>query len=84
MIVRGSLDYAAWREGVFERDNYTCRMCSVHGSRLAAHHIKPFATHPDLRLEPTNGITLCWPCHAGIKNKEAEYEEQFMKATGVI
>ena len=61
--VRKSAAYKAWRTLVFERDNYTCQHCEVRGGYLHADHIKPFALYPELRLEPSNGRTLCVPCH---------------------
>lgn len=73
--LRNSLDYSLWRRRVFERDNYTCAVCRQRGGRLAAHHIKPFAQYPELRLEPSNGITLCWPCHGKLRGIELEYSQ---------
>ena len=63
-----SKEYRDWRKSVFEKDNYTCQECGARNGNgkdvyLEAHHIKPFAEYPDLRLEITNGITLCKPCH---------------------
>jgi len=61
--IRKSPEYIAWRESVFKRDNYTCLHCGIKGGVLNADHIKPFATHPKLRLDIDNGRTLCEPCH---------------------
>lgn len=55
--------YIAFRDGVLERDNYTCRDCGAR-SNLHAHHIEPWATHAELRYEIANGVTLCHGCHA--------------------
>lgn len=60
---RKSLRYRLWREEVFERDNFMCQICGLRGVELNADHIKPFALYPELRFEPTNGRTLCVPCH---------------------
>ncbi|MEC4616177.1 HNH endonuclease [Tsukamurella tyrosinosolvens] len=61
--VRTSKAYAEWRTAVFKRDDYTCVECGQRGGELNADHILPFAHFPDLRLELTNGRTLCVPCH---------------------
>jgi len=59
----GRLEYRLWRQGVFERDNYTCQHCGKVGYKLAADHIKPYSTHPELRYDIDNGRTLCMSCH---------------------
>ena len=61
--IRKSAEYQIWREHVLKRDNYTCQFCKKRGGKLHADHIKPFALHPDLRFELSNGRTLCIPCH---------------------
>lgn len=57
---------AHWRKAVFMRDRYTCQKCGHKGSGLQAHHIKPFIDFPELRLDVSNGITLCLDCHEAI------------------
>lgn len=84
LLDRQSLPYQQWRKAVFERDNYTCQLCSERGGRLSAHHIKPYSKHPEYRRTVGNGITLCWPCHTSIKGKEEQYESQFFEITGGI
>jgi hypothetical protein len=64
--IRQSFQYKIWRNTVFERDSYQCQDCLEVGGILNAHHIKHFATHPELRFEIDNGLTLCKSCH----NKE--------------
>lgn len=59
----GDPDYRDWRKAVFERDDYTCQMCGVHGGRLNADHIQTWRDHPDLRYDLANGRTLCVECH---------------------
>ena len=61
--VRNSTEYAEWRKKVFERDHYTCKACGRKGGEINAHHIKHFAKFPELRLELSNGVTLCKKCH---------------------
>jgi hypothetical protein len=59
--------YVAWRNAVLKRDGYVCqdcgKQCNKNEKGLAAHHEKPYATHPELRLEVSNGTTLCRQCH---------------------
>ena len=66
--IRNSKEYKQWRLSVFKRDGYTCQECKSKSCKgktvyLEAHHIKPFATHKDLRLDVNNGVTLCKYCH---------------------
>lgn len=67
---RNSHQNTEWRQAIFERDNYTCQRCNKRGGSLNAHHIKPFATHPELRFEVANGITLCRRCHLAQHRKQ--------------
>lgn len=69
-IIRRSGAYANWRKTVFERDDYTCQVCGQVCGKLNAHHIRRFADYPELRLEVTNGITLCEDCHRKLHRKE--------------
>lgn len=67
--IRNSKEYALWRDGVFRRDNFQCQKCNARNGEgrrvyLHAHHIKPFATHPELRFDTSNGLTLCKECHS--------------------
>lgn len=62
-VIRTSRVYALWRKEVFERDNYTCQECFQRGGELHADHIKSFKDYPDLRLDVSNGRTLCRQCH---------------------
>jgi 5-methylcytosine-specific restriction endonuclease McrA len=47
----------------FERDNYTCQVCRVRGSKLNAHHLNSFSHFIEQRFELTNLVTLCKGCH---------------------
>ena len=62
-LARTTQEIADWRKAVFERDDYTCQVCGVRGSRLHAHHIERFADRLDLRHDIKNGVTLCKECH---------------------
>ena len=64
---RLTAEYKRWRYDVYVRDGFACRHCGdARGGNLHAHHVKPFATHPELRLDVANGITLCEPCHKAV------------------
>ena len=59
---REYVEYNFWREDVFKRDEYTCQNC-MKGGKLCAHHIESFADNIELRIDLSNGITLCKKCH---------------------
>jgi HNH endonuclease len=65
--------YIAWRVAVLERDNYTCqrcqRRCRKYERGLAAHHVEPYATRPELRFKVNNGVTLCRNCHLSLHGR---------------
>lgn len=57
---------------VYERDGYKCQRCGVphcKGHRLHAHHILPWAGHPDTRFDLTNITTLCSECHHWVHSR---------------
>jgi 5-methylcytosine-specific restriction endonuclease McrA len=55
--------HASWARKVISRDHATCQRCGAKDVELHAHHIKPYESHPDLRWDVDNGMTLCAPCH---------------------
>jgi len=55
-------DLRKWRVQVLKRDDHECQMCGAT-ERLEAHHIRPKALYPDLALQVTNGVALCFVCH---------------------
>lgn len=60
---RNSAEDRAWRRAVLGRDDYTCQDCGTTIKMLAAHHVKPVMLFPELRVEVSNGTTLCYQCH---------------------
>ncbi len=76
------IEYRLWRADVFERDNFTCILCSNRGGKLNAHHIKKWADFTHLRYEVSNGATLCVPCHNKTKKHEEEYEAELSDKLG--
>jgi 5-methylcytosine-specific restriction protein A len=58
-------DWRALRAKVLALCPY-CVMCEAEGvERRAAmvDHIVPISRAPEQRLDPTNTMPLCWPCH---------------------
>lgn len=78
-FVYNSPKYKRWRDKVFIRDNFTCRLCSQKGGALNAHHIKRKADFPHLAHRRDNGITLCTKCHDVITEQEELFEPLFIK-----
>jgi len=77
-LYRKTSKYREWRKQVYERDNYTCRICDHKGGKLEAHHIKPQRLYPELRYDINNGVTLCMRCHKTRVNwKEHEWVNKF-------
>jgi 5-methylcytosine-specific restriction endonuclease McrA len=52
---------------VTERDEGVCQRCGSRGD--CVHHVKSWAKHPKLRLNPANGVLLCYACHDKISRK---------------
>ena len=87
-----SNDWRKMRLYILDHDNFECQVCKREGrvttqadSRLFVDHIKELATHPELRLEPSNLEVKCFDCHEqkhgrmfvgsnGHKNKWADDE----------
>ena len=68
-------DYKAWRLSSFARDGFKCIRCGSR-EKIEAHHIKPWATHPNLRYVQSNAATLCKSCHTLVTGKEDQYEAE--------
>lgn len=52
---------ARWKRRVKQRDK-VCQDCGSD-QQLRAHHIFPYATHPEQGYNVNNGILLCHDCH---------------------
>ena len=72
--------YKQWRLKVFRRDRWKCKWpgCLYKGRKLNAHHIKKWATYPELRYTVSNGITVCITHHNMTIGKEEIYEQMFL------
>lgn len=69
---RKTPEYKKWRKSVFERDNYTCKLCGKRGGKLNAHHIERYRNCIERRTDISNGITLCDACHKKIHHLEGK------------
>lgn len=66
LLERSYTGYKEWRMEVFKRDDFNCLKCETNSTRdnkLVAHHILNHYSHPALRIEVSNGATLCTKCH---------------------
>lgn len=73
--------YNAWKTAVKKRDGHRCQMpgCNKFSYKNHAHHIRMYASHPELRYVISNGITLCYACHKKVTGKEELYAHLFLK-----
>ena len=76
LLFRKSAAYKQWRTTVFKRDAYTCQKCNTTGGYLEAHHLDGFVNFPLLRIEVSNGLTLCRACHKRVRSEEHTSELQ--------
>lgn len=71
-----------FREEVYKRDKYKCKLCG-NNDYLNAHHLNSYHWDKEHRTDPNNGITLCKKCHKlfhkiyGKKNNTKEQFEEF-------
>lgn len=76
--------YREWREKVFGRDNWKCKMANENcNGQLEAHHILPWRDYPELRYEINNGITLCHAHHPRKRAEEKRLSPYFMELVSV-
>lgn len=75
--------YKAFRLKVLKRDKHKCQMPGCNSRRrLQVHHIVRYADSGYGRLNPDNGITLCFNHHNSIKDKEIYYAPIFVRIVG--
>lgn len=57
-------EYILWRNKIYQRDSYTCKVCNdSKGGNLIAHHLEGYKSNPNLQLSVENGVTVCKKCH---------------------
>lgn len=69
----------AFREAVFERDNYQCVMCGKRDCKLDAHHIEDRHNLSNGGYVLENSITLC----AGIDQNNCHWKAEQYHSTGL-
>lgn len=60
---RKSREYRFWRIEVLKRDDYKCKYENCGIKTNIAHHIRPSKEYPELRVELSNGMTVCLEHH---------------------
>lgn len=78
--VLGKHTIDGFRNAVYKRDEYTCRVCGQVGGTLNAHHLDGWNWAKDKRFNTSNGVTLCEDCHSKFHNvygKGYNTKEQF-------
>lgn len=80
--LRNTPEYKKWRRQVYERDDYTCKICGIKGVKLEADHIIPYMIDKERLLDINNGQTLCKKCHKVKTTEElkANWKNQYGKA----
>ena len=74
--MRKGTSYNLWRDSVFSRDHYICRICGKKGE-VHAHHIIGVVENIDLIYDVNNGITLCTSCHGELHG--IDYSKRYPK-----
>lgn len=70
--------YKLWMREVKNRDGWKCKISNDDCSgRLEAHHILGWKSHPELRYEINNGITLCHLHHPRKRSEEERLSPYF-------
>lgn len=75
---RGGQLHREWSKDVKNRDGWKCKISNGDCSgRLEAHHIFGWKSHPELRYEINNGITLCHFHHPRKREEETRLSPYF-------
>lgn len=80
--------YDKWRNTILSKDNQKCVCCGLD-KHLEAHHLYGYKEHPELAIEPDNGVTLCSFCHKkyhsiyGVKDINPRDFVEFIRRFGV-
>lgn len=68
---KGGISRAFYKKKVFERDDWTCRICGIRDIEIMeVDHLIPSSIRPDLKSMMENLQTLCANCHRRKTNRE--------------
>lgn len=67
-------------KSIKQRDNFACVRCGRKAG-LIVHHIKLWCTHPKLRFDKTNLVTLCHDCHLCAHSRKYDFIDPVLAAT---
>ena len=77
-------EYKHWAKAVKDRDKWECRIKNEEcAGRLEAHHILGWSSHPELRYEINNGISLCHAHHPRKRAEEKRLAPTFQELVSV-
>ncbi len=77
---RGGQLHREWSQNVKNRDGWKCRIANDECSgRLESHHILGWRSHPELRYQLNNGITLCHYHHPRKREDENRLSPYFQE-----
>ena len=85
---RDLIENINWRNLIFKRDNYKCKICE--NKKIEAHHLNSYTNYPQERFNINNGITLCKDCHKsyhktkGYKNATKEKYEEYINEVSCV
>ena len=81
---RRSSAYVTWRNSIYKRDNYKCKINDDNcNGKIEAHHILSFTHYPELRYNINNGITLCLAHHPRKRAEEKRLIPVFKELVSV-
>jgi len=78
---RNTFQYREWKKSILLRDGNKCVRCKSK-NRLDAHHIISWIDDENLRLDISNGETLCRSCHMAhefVERKKKGISTEFKK-----
>lgn len=81
---RGTPAHRDWSRQVKNRDGWKCKISNGDCSgRVESHHILGWKSHPELRYEINNGITLCHFHHPRKREDEKRLVAEFQALVAV-